>query len=167
MVRTFYIIVFILLFTSIYIAQKRERIYNNEELVESFLLVKEYIKKSLLTISERLLEHKKIKPSTSSINKHQLDQKINKLAKPIASSMIHFKRKGQILDQIQKMLSINNNNNSANMNYFLLPDTLLHQSKVDYYKDLVELIYEILGQRYETASFSDEESKLYIEGYST
>ena len=110
---------------------------------------------------------KSSKEPTTKKTAELIDQKINKLAKPIASSMIHFKRKGQILDQIQKMLSTNNNNNSANMNYFLLPDTLLHQSKVDYYKDLVELIYEILGQRYETASFSDEESKLYIEGYST
>jgi hypothetical protein len=126
--------------------------------IDTFLVVKEYIKQSILLLSSTIMENKKIKifPCLSSTSKEQLDSKINVMSKGLSHALRNFVRKDEVIHTIEQTIQ------SEHVNLFLLPDTLLEKVKEDhYYTFLVENVSDIMGAKLEKQNVTN--SKLYVE----
>lgn len=138
MIYYYYLLFF---FISIYIY----KYFNKIDQIEAFIVVKDYIKKSILVLY--LQESYK----SQSINKDILEREINHLAKKISKTLINFSRARHILKKLKNM---------QDFDFFILPDTLLQKSRVEYYKCLIKLSnLSISSEKLE----SEKNSKLLLE----
>lgn len=118
---------------------------NRVDEIDSFIYVKQYTKQCIFQIISN-------RGKINTVDKISLENDINKTAKKIAKSMSRFPRGKQILDKLK--------NEQNDFTFFILPDTLLQKSKVQYYQFLLNKSYQIANEK---NHLDNIQSKLYLE----
>lgn len=122
-------------------------------ILDDFIIVKDYVKTSIYTVSNKLLQEKKQQQSKNSKSVQQIDADINKMSKSLCKALSSFIRKKEIIYALQ--------NRKTSFDFFILPDTMLKKSKIQYYQFLVEICKNITGIEFNIDQ-TEHNCKLYI-----
>ena len=127
--------------------------------IEMFIKIKEYIKLSLYHIVTKLQETKKDQVQTNSQQIQTIDKSINRIAMTLSMKLFTFVRKQEIEEEIEKCME------DHDIKIFLFPDTLLTNSGLQYYNELIRmsrLLYPFSTLE-NGENLSESDSKIFLE----
>lgn len=122
--------------------------------IENYLIIHNYIKRSYFKIITFMIDDKK-KINTIKSNVDKFDTFIIPISKKITQELGKYVRGKEILEQIKM------NSKEPNINIFLFPDTFVKKVKLEYYKILIENIYQVLDKPIQ--NINDENCKSLLE----
>ena len=146
-----YVIIFIMFCLKYILSTREQKSYLVVEYIDQFIIVKDYVKQVIYSISNNMLTEKKHQP----INKktvREIDEIINNLSKVLCKALSTFSRKDEVLKSLGDVKN----------NYFLFPDTLLKSYKINYYSTILSICTDITGININIVDNSEHNCKMYI-----
>mgnify|MGYP001369819902 CR=1 FL=1 len=129
--------------------------YINEN--EIFDWVRDYITVSIGNITEKYKKKYNVQTVVNGEDyKSQQQIFVDFLSKKITQRLKKYHSRDKIIQSIRDSFEFN-------FNYFIFPDSLLHKTKLNYYREMLSFVANIMGNNKSVNCSSDREYKLFLE----